>query len=72
MTVYAFLYLGAHIAMHPPLLTRVTADGGDGFQRKFVVCAHLPLGDQLPEPTRDNVYFQHLPEMTVFVRTFKV
>ncbi|XP_052263270.1 uncharacterized protein LOC127866622 isoform X3 [Dreissena polymorpha] len=64
---------GAQIVMKPPILTRISAEGGEDFQRKFVVCTHLPLGDVNghPEPTSDHVYIEHMPEMTVYVSTFQ-
>ncbi|KAH3863685.1 heme-binding protein 2-like isoform X5 [Dreissena polymorpha] len=65
--------VGAQLVMKPPILTRISAEGGEDFQRNFVVCTHLPLGDENghPDPTNDHVYIEHMPEMTVYVSTFQ-
>lgn len=72
--MFVLIISAARMTVHPPILTRVSSDSGDGFDRKFVVSTYLCSDhiEELPEPTNQNVYLEHLPEITVFVRNFQV
>ncbi|KAL4240749.1 hypothetical protein ACF0H5_001538 [Mactra antiquata] len=64
---------GAYLSIHPPILTRLSTQTGEGFDRKFVISTYLCNDhlDGLPRPENPDVYLEQLPEMTVFVRTFQ-